>query len=110
MDLKFNKKAIGKRLSAIRKKLDLPLDVAASYVGKKERSVTAYETGENTASLEYLHKLCTQHSVNINYVLTGEGNMFILSEKEKEDLWKEERKDFVEQGYWDDKGYWRKKR
>lgn len=109
MDYKFNKKAVGKRLSIVRKKLDLLIEVAASYIKKESRSITAYETGQNAASLEYLHKLCTLHNVNINYVLTGEGEMFLPDGSEEQRLWAEHKKDFVEQGYWDENGFWKKK-
>lgn len=80
MDVKTSKKSIGKRLNAVRKELNLSLDKAASYIKKEARTITAYETGQNCVSLEYLHALYTHYKININYILTGEGEMFITKD------------------------------
>lgn len=73
----MNKKEIGKRLKAIRKKSGLELEDAAFLINKEKRTVNSYETGERTVSLEYLHALYARYKVNINYILGGKGEMFI---------------------------------
>lgn len=76
----MNKKEIGKRLKAIRKKSGLELEDAAFLINKEKRTVNSYETGERTVSLEYLLALYTHHKININYILSGEGEMFITKD------------------------------
>lgn len=73
----IDKKAMGKRLAAIRKELSITSEIAASYIGKEARTITAYESGQNYVSLEYLHELCIRHGVSADYAITGRGTMLI---------------------------------
>lgn len=77
----MDNKEAGKRLRNTRKMLKLSETQMGSLVGKKDRAIISYETGERSAPLEYLHALCVGCSVNLNYIVTGDGEMFLHEEK-----------------------------
>ena len=87
-------KQIGQRLEAVRKELSMTLVALEEKVGFSKSLIAAAEKGEKKPSAVYLYGLITQFNVNINYILTGKGEMFLdrknltEAEKDMDDLFK----------------------
>lgn len=68
---------IQERLRIIRKKLDLSQDELALNTGAKRTTVAGYESGVSLPHAEFLTALSKNYGINSNWLLTGEGEMFI---------------------------------
>ena len=66
----------GNRLKEIRKKLNCTQEQMAQYLGVPYRTYTSYERGENKPSYSMLDNLCQKENVNLNWFISGIGNMF----------------------------------
>jgi len=71
------KKEIGKRLRQIRETKELSQNDVGSHLGIQYQHVSKYERGESVPTWEYLIKLNELYHVNINWLLTGKGKMFL---------------------------------
>jgi len=78
------------RLKRIREHLKLTQKDMSSIMGVSLKVYQRYEKGEQKPSYEKLIPLINTFNVNINWLLTGKGEMFIKQEKTKEDLTIEE--------------------
>lgn len=67
----------GLRLKDIRKALNLSQDEIALKFGISRQYWSNFENDRETLNNEKLTKLIQYFNVNINYLLTGEGEMFI---------------------------------
>jgi transcriptional regulator with XRE-family HTH domain len=84
---KFEPRACGRRLSALRRKLKLSQKELAEIVGRTTSAVAHWETGRYVIPTEILAKLIELYRVNPLWLLFGEGSMFLDStstEKVKE--------------------------
>ncbi len=68
---------IGKRIQKIRKKLDLRQEPFAKQLGTTQSVISNYEKGARLPSANFLKKLRETFQININWLLTGEGPMFL---------------------------------
>jgi len=85
MHRKPDRKLIGNRLKLLRTKyLKLSQEKLAEILGVKRNTLSNWERGENEMNYEAMHILYTKFGVNINWLLTGEGSMFVKSPQEKE--------------------------
>ncbi len=66
-------------LKAARQKLGLSQKEMADKINIQQAQYSRYEIG-TSPSTEILEKLIKQFNININYLLTGEGSMFITPE------------------------------
>lgn len=66
----------GNRLKEIRKSLRYTQEEMATHLEIPYRTYTSYERGENKPSYSMLNDLCKKENVNLNWFVTGEGNMF----------------------------------
>ena len=66
-------KEIRKCLNITAKELAIATDIPVRTIG-------GYERNENPPNEKFLTKLIEKYNVNINWFLTGKGNMFILDE------------------------------
>ncbi len=64
------------RIKEIRAKLNLSVAKLADKIGIPARTITGYERGERTPSMEFLASLSTILNVNANWFVTGEGEIF----------------------------------
>lgn len=64
------------RIKEIRTKLNLSVAKLADKIGIPARTITGYERGERTPSIEFLANLSTIVNVNANWFITGNGEMF----------------------------------
>jgi len=79
MNNKFNQNLpdIGKRLKAVRTALDFSIEKIALTTGFSKSLISEAENGRKKPSSVYLFGLLDQFKVNINYILTGNGGMFL---------------------------------
>lgn len=73
-------------LRECRNKLGLAQGQMAKSLGMLQSQYSKYECDARKPSVEVLEKLVKQFNININYLLTGEGAMFISPELSKETL------------------------
>lgn len=72
-------------LKKVRQKLGLSQKELATKIGIQQAQYSRYEAG-TSPSTEVLEKLVKEFNINVNYLLTGEGSMFITPELSKETL------------------------
>lgn len=68
---------IGKRLRLIREKKGITQAELGEKLGIQFQHVSKYERGETVPTWENLIKLAELYDVNINWLLTGKGSMFL---------------------------------
>ncbi len=76
---------IGKRIKKLRSELNLSSIKFAESLDIPVRTIGSYERNEAQPGAKFLKALVDCYYVNINWILTGKGNMFI-SEKTNKDL------------------------
>ena len=64
------------RIKQIRLKLGLSVAKLAEKISIPARTITGYERGERTPSIEFLSQCCTVLNLNANWFVSGQGNMF----------------------------------
>jgi len=75
---------LGERLKAVREKLGMTQKEFAKFLNVGIATVQRYEREERIPSGEFLKLLLDKCNVNINWLLTGEGSMFVKSPQERE--------------------------
>ena len=73
---------IGQRLKWIRTTLGLSQRALAQKVGYAQRTVSSWEKGEREIPIPVLYALKDLFRVNINWLLTGEGEPFLTPKEE----------------------------
>jgi transcriptional regulator with XRE-family HTH domain len=73
----FDSEEVGKRLKQVRETLSLTLTKMEEYSGLSKSQVSAVEKGEKKPSSIYLSALIKQFDININFIFTGKGDMFL---------------------------------
>ena len=68
---------IGKRLRLVRERLGITQAEVGEKLGIQSQHVSKYERGETVPTWENLIKLTEVYDVNINWLLTGKGGMFL---------------------------------
>ena len=87
--LDLNLEEIGKRLRLTRTALNLSIEKIGADTGFSKSLISEAENGRKKPSSIYLYGLLTLYKVNINYILTGDGGMFLefpVREHEDKDL------------------------
>jgi transcriptional regulator with XRE-family HTH domain len=69
-------KQMGERLKALRLKLGLNQDVFADQIGHKRANYSRVERGQVKISSVTLFHLFEKFNVDLNYMVTGEGELF----------------------------------
>ena len=75
---------LNENLRTIRHQLGLSQADMAKSLKVHLSQYGTYERGERKPSAEVFEKLISIHNININYLLTGKGAMFITSDLEKD--------------------------
>ena len=68
---------IGKRLRLIRERMGITQAELGNKLGIQSQHVSKYERGKTVPTWENLIKLNERYDVNINWLLTGKGSMFL---------------------------------
>ncbi|MBE7713723.1 MAG: helix-turn-helix transcriptional regulator [Cyanobacteria bacterium SIG26] len=67
----------GKNLKKLRKNLSVTQDEMAVLLNMSSRTYASYEREENNPPYSMLRVLYSDHNVNLNWFVTGDGEMFI---------------------------------
>lgn len=89
---------ISNRIQEIRKKLHLSQEEISTQIGISYRAYTSYERGDRKPSIEFLNKMFNQFNVNLNYLISGKGEMFNKIEPSDDELTDKIRKVLREEG------------
>lgn len=73
-------KKIGKRLLAIRKKLEIMQRDMAKEIGISSGSLSSIESGIYMPRFEQLYHLIGKYNVSISYIIFGQGPMFMAAD------------------------------
>ena len=76
---------VGKRIKRLKNKLNITSSALADKLSIPVRTIGSYERDEVPPSEKFLNALITNFHVNINWLLTGNGEMFI-NVKDENDL------------------------
>ena len=76
---------VGKRIKRLKNKLNITSSALADKLSIPVRTIGSYERDEVPPSEKFLNALITNFHVNINWLLTGSGEMFI-NVKDENDL------------------------
>jgi len=75
--INMNLGEIGKRLKIVRVNLGLSIEKISKVTGFSKSLISEAENGRKKPSSVYLFGLLDQFKVNVNYILTGNGQMFL---------------------------------
>ena len=75
---------LSERLKEARIKLGLSQGEMALSLEMLQAQYSNYERGKSKPSADVLEKLALKHKININFLLTGKGAVFVSSELEKD--------------------------
>jgi transcriptional regulator with XRE-family HTH domain len=77
---------IGARIKKVREAMKLTQKEFAKLFGLKQNAISQWEIGNSRVSDEILCDLSQDYNININWLLTGEGEMFTggMTKEEKE--------------------------
>jgi len=70
------------RIKQVRKALGFTQGQLAKEFNLKQRAISSWETGNSEPSMNALKIFCDRYKININWLLTGEGDMFIKEIRE----------------------------
>jgi transcriptional regulator with XRE-family HTH domain len=73
---------IAERLHKVRKQLNMTVDMMAKATGLSKAIIYEAERGMKKPSSAYLFGLNSFFKVNLNYIMTGEGEMFLAPGKD----------------------------
>jgi len=76
--------SIGKRLRAIRESLNLKQEELANILNSNQKSISRYEKNLTNISSDMVVKLVNNFKVNSNWLLTGQGEMFLAENQNVE--------------------------
>jgi transcriptional regulator with XRE-family HTH domain len=68
---------VGKRIQQIRKALNLTQEEFGQSLGISKASLSEVESGKYKASIDLLEGMVKKCNVNLHFVITGEGEMFM---------------------------------
>ena len=57
--------------------LSLSQDTIASEFGVSQKTVSNWDRGRNEPSIVFIRSFCSKYGVDINWLLTGQGEMFL---------------------------------
>ena len=84
-DKKF--KDIGRRLKTIRNTIKYTLDRVYKETGISRSYISEFERGRKLPTSKYLKYLIDVHNVNLNYIFTGKGEIFIPHQQRQPELY-----------------------
>jgi len=70
-----------RRLKQIRSEKSLTVEQLALLIGIPGRTISSYERGEHIPPASYLALLNKHLTVNLNYLLSGKGSMFLSKDE-----------------------------
>ena len=86
---KLNQEEVGERLRQVRETLNLTIEKMYQATGFSRSLISEAENGLKKPSSTYLFALLDLFKVNLNYILSGRGDMFLGEELVFEDFGKD---------------------
>lgn len=77
---------MNKRIRELRKTLELSQKEFADKIGLKQNAISYMEKDGSTVTEQNIKTICSQFSVNENWLRTGDGKMFLESEKKQREF------------------------
>lgn len=77
---------MNKRIRELRKTLNLSQKEFAGKIGLKQNAISYMEKVGSTVTEQNIKTICSQFSVNENWLRTGNGKMFLESEKKQREF------------------------
>lgn len=74
---------IGQRIKDIRKKYNLTQSELADSIGVSKSKISKLESGKENISLDVMHSLCSQFSINFTWLESGTGEMLLREPETK---------------------------
>lgn len=74
------------RIRELRKTLNLTQKEFAQKIGLKQNAISYMEKADSTVTEQNIRTICSQFSVNENWLRTGAGKMFLENEKSKKNF------------------------
>lgn len=74
------------RIRELRKTLNLTQKEFAQKIGLKQNAISYMEKADSTVTEQNIRTICSQFSVNENWLRTGAGKMFLENEKCKKNF------------------------
>lgn len=75
---------MNERIKKVRKELNLTQQEFATRIGSTQNVLANYETGRRNPSSSVINNICKTFNINENWLRNGEGDMFIVMDKELE--------------------------
>lgn len=77
---------MNKRIRELRKTLNLSQKEFADKIGLKQNAISHVEKDGSTVTEQNIKTICSQFSVNENWLRTGDGKMFLENEKKQREF------------------------
>ena len=77
---------IGKRIKNVRKLLNKSQEELAKELNVTKQAISNIENSKSAPSISLLSKLLIDYDININYILSGLGDVFVTKEKTYQSL------------------------
>lgn len=77
---------MNKRIRELRKTLGLSQKGFADKIGLKQNAISYMEKDGSTVTEQNIKAICSQFSVNENWLRTGDGKMFLENEKKQREF------------------------
>lgn len=77
---------MNKRIRELRKTLNLSQKEFANKIGLKQNAISYLEKDGSTVTEQNIKTICSQFSVNENWIRTGDGKMFLENEKKQREF------------------------
>lgn len=77
---------MNKRIRELRKALNLSQKEFADKIGLKQNAISYMEKDGSTVTEQNIKTICSQFSVNENWLRTGDGKMFLENEKKQREF------------------------
>lgn len=77
---------MNQRIRELRKALDLSQREFAEKIGLKQNAISYMEKSGSTVTEQNIKAICSQFSVNENWLRTGSGKMFLENEKKQREF------------------------
>lgn len=75
---------ISDRISSLRKELDLSMEKFGNRIGISKSAISGFEKGISNPSKQTLQLICKEFNVNQDWLVNGNGSMFIELSREEE--------------------------
>lgn len=75
--------SIPERIKQIREELKCTQEEFANTLGVSQKTVSQWEQDRNKPQIDVLRVLRDQYNINLNWLLTGRGNMFLTPEEKQ---------------------------